>query len=91
MLLLADLLIFTAVFLLVLSARRLVDFKYDYTMVADLLAQRRKEALAGAPFRHMIDPLVLAFAALVRRLGFTGLRARTQQHLMHQSSISEHK
>lgn len=82
MLFLADLLIFAAVFLLVRAAGQLASFQYDYKMVADLLAQRRKTALAEAPLRRGLDPLVLAFAALVRRIGLTGLRARTQQHLM---------
>ena len=82
MLLLADLLIFLAVVLLVFAAARLANFQYDYKMVADILTQRRKTSLAGAPFRRALDPIVLAFAALIRRLGLGGLRARTQQNLM---------
>lgn len=83
MLLLADLLIFLAVFLLVGAAGRLADFHYDYVMVADVLAERRRTALERAPLRRAMDPVVLALAGLVRRLGPVGLRARTQQNLMH--------
>ncbi len=82
MLLAADVVIFLAVFLVVMSVGRIAEFRYDYTLVADILAERRRKALDEAPLRRLLDPLVVGLSIVVRRLGLAGLRARVQHELM---------
>lgn len=74
--------VFIAVVMLVMALRGLADFKYDYTMGAGLLAERRKRSLDQASLRRTLDPLVVGFSILVRRLGLKGVRAKVQRDLM---------
>jgi tight adherence protein C len=59
---------------------------FEYSVEYDYLRSRRAEALAGSSFLRVIDPLVRAFASLVRRLPIDDHKARVRRLLVHAGS-----
>ena len=77
-------------FVLVFLVGKLGDYEYDYKLVPGYLGERRKRALATSAFRRFIDPLVVAYAAVVPKLGLQGHRARIRRLLIHAGNPHGH-